>query len=95
MIKINNKEYKFKFGFKAMILFEKETGKSITEVGENMQMGTLADIAYCGLRGAGEKVTKDWIIDAIDADMGLLSVITNAMQGDMAAVTTLEVEAKK
>ena len=39
MIKIKNKEYKFKFGFKALLMFEKETGKSVAKLGENIDNG--------------------------------------------------------
>ena len=69
MIKIKNKEYKFKFGFRAILLFEEETGQPIAELGENIKMADVVDIAYCGMKSAGEKITKDFIIDAIDEDM--------------------------
>jgi len=95
MIKIKNKEYKFKFGFKAILLFEKESGQSISDLGENIKMATIVEIAYAGLQAAGEKVTKDFIIDAIDEDMGLLTAFTEAMSADMAAMNTLKAEAKK
>jgi hypothetical protein len=95
MIKIKNKEYKFKFGFKAILLFEKESGESISGLGENIKMADIVDVAYAGLSAAGEKVTKDFIIDSIDEDMGLLNVFTEAMAEDMAAMNNLKVEAKK
>jgi hypothetical protein len=47
MIKIKNKEYKFKFGFKALLMYEKETGSSVSAIGDNINMSTLVDIAYC------------------------------------------------
>ncbi len=37
----------------------------------------------------------DFIIDAIDDDMGLISVFTEAMQNDLSALGNLKVEAKK
>lgn len=95
MIKIKNKEYKFKFGFKAILLFEKESGTSISAMGENIKMADIVEIAYAGLQATGEKVTKDFIIDAIDDDMGLLNVFTEAMSKDMAAMNNLKAEAKK
>lgn len=95
MIKIKNKEYKFKFGFKALMMFEKETGQSISNLGENMMMETIVDIAYAGMKASGEKVTKDFIIDAIDEDMNLINVFTEAMSKDMAAFNNLNAEAKK
>jgi hypothetical protein len=47
------------------------------------------------MKASGEKVTKDFIIDAIDDDMGLISVFTEAMQNDLSALGNLKVEAKK
>lgn len=95
MIKINNKEYKFKFGFKALLMFEKETGESISKIGDNMTMESIVDIAYAGMKSSGEKVTKDFIINAIDDDMSLINVFTEAMSQDMAAFNNLNAEAKK
>jgi hypothetical protein len=95
MIKIKNKEYKFKFGFKALLMFEKETGENILKMGDNMTMESIVDIAYAGMKSSGEKVTKDFIIDAIDEDMSLINVFTEAMSQDMAAFNNLNVEAKK
>lgn len=95
MIKIKNKEYKFKFGFKALIHFEDHTGKSVSELGENIGMSNLVDIAYCGLISQGEKVTRDFIIDAIDEDPTLITTFTEAMTADMAAFSQLNQEAKK
>ena len=95
MIKIKNKEYKFKFGFKALLMFEKETGESVSKMGDNMTMESIVDIAYAGMKSSGEKVTKDFIIDAIDDDMSLINVFTEAMSQDMAAFNNLDAEAKK
>jgi|TARA_R110000851_G_scaffold252889_1_gene405335 hypothetical protein len=95
MIKIKDKEYKFKLGFKALLMFEKETGTSAANLGEDVKMSTLVDLCYCGLISCGEKVTKDFIIDAIDEDMGLLTTITDAMQQDVSSVTAIAEEAKK
>ena len=95
MIKINKKEYKFKFGFKALLMFEKETGESISKMGDNMTMESIVDIAYAGMKSSGEKVTKDFIINAIDEDMSLINVFTEAMSQDMAAFNNLNAEAKK
>lgn len=95
MIKIKNKEYKFKFGFKALLMYEKETGSSISEMGEGVSMNMIVEIAYAGIKASGEKITKDFIIDAIDEDMALINVFTEAMSKDMAAFNNINVEAKK
>jgi len=47
------------------------------------------------MKALGEKVTKDFIINAIDDDMGLISAFTDAMQSDLSALGNLKVEAKK
>ncbi len=93
MIKINNKEYNFKFGFRAMLKFEESTGQSISSLGDNFKMSTLVELAYAGFT-EGE-LTKDDIIDAIDEDMGLIEVLTTAFQKDMAAMNLVSEEAKK
>lgn len=95
MIKIKNKEYKFKLGFKALLMFERETGQSATSLGENIRFETLVDLCYCGINATGDKITKDAIIDAIDEDMGLLQIISKLMEQDMAAISSFDKEAKK
>lgn len=95
MIKINNKEYRFKLGFKAILMYEKETGESISKLGEDIKMGTLVDLCYCGISSTGDKITKNEIIDAIDADMSLIKEISSLMQSDMAAISSFGEEAKK
>ena len=42
-----------------------------------------------------KKVSKDFIIDAIDDDISLINVITEAMSSDMASFSNLGKEAKK
>ena len=37
-------------------------------------MESIVDIAYAGMKASGEKVTKDFIIDAIDDDISLINV---------------------
>jgi len=76
-------------------MYERETGASVSAIGDNITMSTLVDIAYCGLASAGEKITKDFIIDAIDEDFSLINVFTSAMQEDMAALNNMGKEAKK
>jgi hypothetical protein len=95
MIKINGKEYKFRFGFKALLIYEELTGKSVSDLGENLKMASIVDIAYSGIKAEGEEVTREMIIDAIDADFNLLKEVTEKMQADMEALTMMGNEAKK
>lgn len=95
MIKLKNKEYPFKLGFKALLLFEEETGQSLTTLMENIKMGTLVDLAYCAIKSTGTNITKEIIIDAIDDDPTLLNTLNEKVSEDMAAFEGLEKEAKK
>lgn len=95
MIKINNKEYKFKLGFKALRMFQDETSMDLSEIGKNLKLSTILDLAYYGMVSQGEKITKQEIEDAIDESPELLTTISNAMTEGMAAFNGLSVEAKK
>lgn len=95
MIKLNNKEYRFKFGFKATLNYENEEGVSISELGSNFKMQNLVDMAYHAITAAGDTITKDEIVDAIDQDPSLINTITKAVEKDMAAFNLIEEEAKK
>lgn len=92
MIKIKNKDYELKFGFKAMLKFEEETGQSITKMGDDFKMIDVVNIVYAMLH---KDVTKDEIIDAIDADMSLINKIVEILGRDMQAMSIIEEEAKK
>jgi hypothetical protein len=95
MIIINKKEFKFKFGFKAALLFEKETGKGFAEIGSSMTFEQLAAMVSCGLRAAGEKVTTEQVIDWIDEDPSIIAQATQLIGEGMAAFNQLEKVAKK
>jgi len=93
MIKINNKNYDFKFGFKAMLKFEESTGQSISSLSGDFKLSNIVEMTYAGL--VNNDLTKDEIIDAIDADMSLMSTLTSAFEKDMSAMNSIEEEAKK
>lgn len=95
MIKIKNKEYKFKLGFKALNSFEKETGKSVSSLGDNVMLGMIIDLAFHAITSQGDKITKDFIVDAIDEDIALLDVLNAAIAKDMETFSLLGAEAKK
>lgn len=92
MIRIKNKDYELKFGFRAMLKFEEETGHSIAKMGDDFKMADVVEIVYAILH---KEVTKDEIIDAIDADMTLIGKIVDSLGKDMQAMTLIEEEAKK
>lgn len=95
MIKIKDKEYKFKLGFKALLMYQSGTQKDITSMGDNIQLMDIVDLAYYGMVSQGEEITKDFLIDAIDETPALIGVISDAMSEGMAAFNGLSVEAKK
>lgn len=94
-IQIKDKEYNFKIGFKALLMYERESGKSAAKLEDDMTMGTMVDLFYCGLVTQGEKVTKDFVIEAIDEDMGLLDTISRGMSTEVGSVGAIADEAGK
>ena len=94
-ITIKNKEYDFKIGFKALLMYEKETNRSAADLGKDMTMGTMADLFYCGLVSQGADVTKEFVIDAIDEDMTLLDTIGKHMSEDIGSVQSIADESGK
>lgn len=95
MIKIKDKEYKFKVGFKALATMQKETGINLAKFGEDVQLMDIVDLAYYGMVTQGETITKDELIDAIDDNPTLISTISEAMSEGMSAFNGFAVEAKK
>lgn len=95
MIKINNKELKFKLGFKALLMYQNETGKDLSSLGTEVKLMDIVDLAYYGMVNQGEEITKDYLIDAIDADPTLITTISDAMSEGMGSFNGLSIEAKK
>ncbi len=93
MIKINNKNYDFKFGFKAMLNFEEATGQQIGAMSDGFKLSVMVEIARAGLVDC--ELTKDELIDAIDKDMTLLTTMAQAFEKDITAVNSISEEAKK
>lgn len=91
---INGKEYKLRFGYKAMLEYEK-SGKKIANLEQDSDMSTIAELAYCAIVGAGQTVKRDDIIDAIDADLSLIPKISEALEKDMTSMAAMNVEAGK
>ena len=92
MIKIKNKDYELKFGFRQMLKFEQETGKSVSKMGDDFKMADIVEIVYASLH---KDVSRDDIIDAIDADMSLINTIVEGLSNNMSAMAMVEEEAKK
>lgn len=97
MIKINNKKYSFKFGFKAMVAFEEGEGKPFSEMSKRgNSLLTIVALAYYGINAASkEQITREELIDAIDQDETLLETIMKVAEKDMGAANSIKAEAKK
>lgn len=94
MIQINNTNYKFKLGFKALRMFQDETGLDLMELGDNAKLSTILKLAYYGMVSQGETITIEELENAIDDDPKLLGVITNLMTDGIAAFNALALDAK-
>ena len=95
MLELKGNKFKFKMGFKALLMFEEETGISGAELGENIKMQTLVDLCYCAIKSTGENISKELIIDAIDEDLSLLNKINEMIANDLTALNALNSEAGK
>ena len=95
MIELKGNKLKFKLGFKALLLFEEETGKSAASIGTDMRMSMIVDLCYCAIKSTGENISKALIIDAIDEDPKLIKIITDKISEDVMAFDVLQKDAKK
>lgn len=81
-IKINDKEYKLKFNFRTMMVFEKNTNKKFlsfinslasdkkdVNVLDKVSAEDLAILFYAFLIGGGNEITKDDAIDMLDLNV--------------------------
>lgn len=81
-IKINDKEYKLKFNFRTMMVFEKNTNKKFlsfinslasdkkdVNVLDKVSAEDLAILFYAFLVGGGNEITKDDAIDMLDLNV--------------------------
>ena len=64
-IKINNKECELKYSYRALMLFEDKTGKSLANA--NDSLGTLLQLLYCFVQVKSD-VTEEEFYDWIDED---------------------------
>jgi len=78
-----------------MLNFENEEGVSVSSISDDFKMQTIVDMAYYAINATKDEITKDEIIDAIDADASLIGIITKAIEKDMGALNLIEEEAKK
>lgn len=64
-IKINDKECELKYSYRALMLFEDKTGKSLASANESLS--TLLELLYCFVQAKSD-ITEDEFFDWIDAD---------------------------
>lgn len=60
-----DKERHLYFNLNSLEIIESLTGKSITDIGENMDFKTLKILVYAGLRWEDKKLTVDAVGDMI------------------------------
>lgn len=75
-----DKERTLKYTLNSLIKFEKLTGRSVTEIGENMNMETILALLYVGLIHEDKKLTIEKLGDMITIDkfFEINEVVTSA-----------------
>lgn len=75
-----DKERTLKYTLNSLIKFEKLTGRSVTEIGENMNMETILALLYVGLIHEDKKLTIEKLGDMITLDkfFEINEVVTSA-----------------
>lgn len=92
-MKIKNKDYEIKMGFKAMRILEEEFGKTT----ENMTFGVndIVKIIYCAIKaGTTDKITMEDIEVALESDMANFKQGQETIMAFFAKVGELYAEAK-
>lgn len=83
VIKINDKEFKLKFNFRVMMVFEKESNKKFfsfidslasdskkdTNILDKVSAEDLANLFYAFLVGGGNNISKEEAIDLLDLNV--------------------------
>ena len=75
-----DKERTLKYTLNSLIKFEKLTGRSVTEIGENMNMETILALLHVGLIHEDKKLTIEKLGDMITIDkfFEINEVVTSA-----------------
>lgn len=75
-----DKERTLKYTLNSLIKFEKLTGRSVTEIGENMSMEVILALLYVGLIHEDKKLTIEKLGDMITLDkfFEINEVVTSA-----------------
>lgn len=83
VIKINDKEFKLKFNFRVMMVFEKESNKKFfsfidslasdskkdTNILDKVSAEDLANLFYAFLVGGGNNISKEEAVDLLDLNV--------------------------
>ena len=83
VIKINDKEFKLKFNFRVMMVFEKESNKKFfsfidslasdskkdTNILDRVSAEDLANLFYAFLVGGGNNISKEEAVDLLDLNV--------------------------
>lgn len=80
-IKIDNKEFTIRQSFRALMLFEEMTAKSVNNIGENVS--DLLKLFYCILKANNQnnfEYTFDSFIDVMDEQPEAFQIFTNYLE---------------
>jgi len=89
MIKINGIEHDFRFSYKALKLFTKQTGLALDQI-NTLGLEHMDALMWCGLKSGAEHNKKKFELtisdceDLIDNDIALINSVTAALTEDMA-----------
>lgn len=110
VIKINDKEFKLKFNFRVMMVFEKESNKKFfsfidslasdskkdTNILDRVSAEDLANLFYAFLVGGGNNISKEEAIDLLDLNVfnEFMLLVPQLVAGETEEVSKTDKEIK-
>lgn len=110
VIKINDKEFKLKFNFRVMMVFEKESNKKFfsfidslasdskkdTNILDRVSAEDLANLFYAFLIGGGNNISKEEAVDLLDLNVfnEFMLLVPQLVAGETEEVSKTDKEIK-
>lgn len=110
VIKINDKEFKLKFNFRVMMVFEKESNKKFfsfidslasdskkdVNILDRVSAEDLANLFYAFLVGGGNNISKKEAVDLLDLDVfnEFMLLVPQLVAGETKEVSKTDKEVK-